>query len=222
MKAQEHASTGHSFINKSRLQAKRLRAAHQKRLRQSGDPRPVIDPFKPTSDPTKSTADIIGDMGDINSFENVDWTLEEWDTDMYESGFYGAIDGMSGTFTNTACTGGMANVVSSVFGMIRHIAIYIPENSMKFMISSNNFTESTNTVVAFCNFSSFTGEVSALTNYRQWENYIRLGGRVGGVFIGETWTDNYDCIMQGVEAGIGHDVGFCTSTVGKAVLDAIL
>ena len=55
-----------------------------------------------------------------------------------------------------------------------------------------------------------------------YENYIRVAGRVGGMFFGTTWTTNYDCIKNGMSTGNGHDVGFCVSQIATAVLDSVL
>lgn len=116
------------------------------------------------------------------------------DVEFITNTFYGVIDGMSGTFTNDVCTGGMTNVVDAASGMINNAAVYMPANVMKFSIASNNFQEAQNTVVAYCDFSGYGRQISKFTQYKQWENYIRVAGRVGGVFIGSDWTENYDCI----------------------------
>lgn len=111
-----------------------------------------------------------------------------------EAAFYGIIDGLSSFLTNTSCTGGMANIVNSAFRMVDHIAIYDPRNTMKFTIASNNLTDATNIVTAYCDFTSLYRKMGALFgDYRHWENYIALAGRVGGVFITDFWP-NYLCI----------------------------
>lgn len=88
---------------------------------------------------------------------------------MIEDSFIGVVDGFSSQFTSQSCTGGMANVVDSSFSMIDNIEIYIPEHTMKFFISSNNLQDSTNTVIAWCDFEGITNKFSRLTNYRQYE-----------------------------------------------------
>ena len=147
---------------------------------------------------------------------------EAIDFAVVESAFYGVIDGLSTFMTNSYCTGGMANVVNSAFRMIDHIAIYDPREIMKFTLASNNLTDSTNIVSAYCDFSSLWRQISDIFgNYRQWENYIRLGARVGGVFIAD-FAPNYKCIEEGMVAGIGHDVGLCCSRLITLMLDSVL
>jgi hypothetical protein len=139
-----------------------------------------------------------------------------------ESAFYGVIDGLSTFLTSTSCTGGMANVVNAAFRMLDHIAIYDPRNTMKFTLASNNLTDATNIVSAYCDFSGLWRQISDIFgNYRQWENYIRLGARVGGVFISD-FGPNYQCITEGIEASIGHDVGLCCSRLITLMLDSVL
>ena len=147
--------------------------------------------------------------------------IEEINLEMLEQSFYGVIDGFSSVFTSSSCTGGMANVVDSTFRMVDNIEIYLPMKTMKFFLSANNFSDSTNTVVAWCDFNGLGNKFAKLTNFRQYENYIRLAGRVGGVFIAD-WEPNYQCIEEGIEAEIGHDVGLCVSRVTSLMLDAVL
>lgn len=148
---------------------------------------------------------------------------EPWEINlvMLESSFYGVIDGLSSVFTSSSCTGGMANVVDSGFRAVENIEIYLPEKTMKFFMSTNNFTDATNTVVAWCDFNGVGNKLAKLTNFRQYENYVRLAGRVGGVFIAD-WEPNYQCIEEGWEAEVGHDVGLCVARITSLMLDAIL
>lgn len=148
--------------------------------------------------------------------------MEAVDWEVVEAGFYGIIDGLSSYLTNDACSGGMAGVVDSAFRMVDNIAIYNPVNTMKFAMASNNFQDSTNTVVAWCDFSSYSNKIANLFgNYRAWENYARLAGRVGGAFIAD-WTPNYQCITEGIDAGVGHDVGLCVARLTSIMLDSVL
>ena len=77
------------------------------------------------------------------------------DWEVVEGVFYGVVDGMSSGLTNEACTGSLASVIDSAFRMVDNIAIYNPTNTMKFAISTNNFTDATNTVTAWCDFSAY-------------------------------------------------------------------
>lgn len=119
----------------------------------------MTDPFAPIGDASTWTDSDIQAMIDAATqkanaeieaaiMEAVDW-------EMVETAFYGVIDGLGSHLTNEACTGSMAGVIDSAFRMLDNIAIYNPTNTMKFAISSNNLTDATNTVVAWCDFSSY-------------------------------------------------------------------
>lgn len=116
----------------------------------------------------------------------------------------------------------MANVVGSVFSMLEYKNIYNPTSTMKFAIAAGNLNSAVSTVTAWCNFSSFVNQLSYLTNFRMYENYIRVFGRTAGMFFSTTWKTNYECIKNGVATGNGHDVGYCVSQIATAVLDSVL
>lgn len=137
--------------------------------------------------------------------------------------FYGVIDGMSGTFTNDICTGGMVNIVDSASGIMNNVPTENPLNIMKFQIATNNFQEAQNTVIAYCDFSAYGRQLSKLTQFQSYENYFRLAGRIGGVFV-QDWDTNYTCITDALESEpkLGHDAGICGSTMLSLVLDSVL
>jgi hypothetical protein len=113
-----------------------------------------VDPFEEIA--VLSDDEIEGKVKD--ALEKVNEEIqaeiaEAIDFAVVESAFYGVIDGLSTFMTNSQCTGGMANVVNSAFRMIDHIAIYDPREIMKFTLASNNLTDSTNIVSAYCDFS---------------------------------------------------------------------
>jgi hypothetical protein len=58
-------------------------------------------------------------------------------------------------------------------------------------------------------------------DYYHWENYVVLVGRVGGVFI-DDFMPNYNCIKEGLDAQIGHDVGLCISRLISLMIDSII
>ena len=77
--------------------------------------------------------------------------------------------GLSSYLTNTSCSGGMANIVNSAFRMIDNIAIYDPRNTMKFALASNNLTDATNIVTAYCDFTSLYRQLAALFgDFKNW------------------------------------------------------
>lgn len=198
-------------MHNQRLKAKRLRS---KRLRQeNSDTDFAVD------------LDAIQDVLDATRDEN----QAEWENAIYSQinvgfitdAFYGVIDGMSSVFTNEVCQSGMVSVVDTLKQMLDNGEVYRPENIMKFSIASNNFQEAQNTVVAYCDFSSYGRSLSKLTETSKWENYIRFAGRVGGVFVSD-WQPNYECITNSIAVEIGHDAGICASTLLSQVLDAVL
>ena len=67
--------------------------------------------------------------------------------------------------------------------MIDNIALYDPTKTMKFAMSSNNLLESTNVIYAYCDFTHLYNEIAKLTNWRKWEQYVIIGGRIGGTFM---------------------------------------
>lgn len=54
------------------------------------------------------------------------------------------------TFSNDggACKGGLIEVVDQAFNLLDYSAIYIPSNTMKFVISVNKLNDASNTVYA--------------------------------------------------------------------------
>ena len=67
---------------------------------------------------------------------------------------------------------------------------------MKFNLSVNNLFESSNVVFAFCDISHVEKEIETYTEYKNWEQYVSLSGRIGGVMIADFWR-YYDCIKEG-------------------------
>jgi hypothetical protein len=198
-------------MHNQKLKAKRLRS---KRLRQDNSG----TNFEVDHD---AIQDVLDATMDANIAEQMNDVFSQIDVDFYADAFYGVIDGMSSVFTNEVCQSGMVSVVDTLKQMLDNREVYKPENVMKFSIASNNFQEAQNTVVAYCDFSSYGRSLSKLTETSKWENYIRFAGRVGGVFIND-WQPNYECITNSISVQIGHDAGICASTLLSQVLDAVL
>lgn len=169
--------------------------------------------------------DIDGIQAEIDAAQEqayLEWqnsVVNQIDVKFIETTLYGVIDGMSGTFTNEVCLGGITNVVASGSTMLNSAGAIT--DAMKFSIASNNMSESTNTVVAYCDFSQYGRQLSKFANFAEWQNYVRFAGRIGGVFIND-WQPAYDCIQSSVEAELGHDAGFCAAGLVSLVLDAVL
>ena len=242
--ARKHASSGAALLAQSKHKAKLLGAAYrnEKDKKENLFVPPTRATTTTSSNPWDDVTSITDAMDDVTkvilSDEEIDQKiadafstvneeiaaaiLEAVPLEVVEAAFYGIIDGLSDFLTSNECTGGMANIVNSAFRMIDNIAIYDPRNTMKFSIASNNLTDATNITTAYCDFTGLYRKMGALFgDYRHWENYITLAGRVGGVFISDFWP-KLKCIEEGIEAGIGHDVGLCCSSVISMMLDSII
>ena len=92
---------------------------------------------------------------------------------------------------------------------------------MKFGIALGNFTEGTNTVFTFCDFSHLFNQLTDLTEYQNWERYFVIAGRIGGTFISDFWTE-LDCINEGMEGNLGYDVGLCVGHIASMWMDTLL
>jgi hypothetical protein len=95
---------------------------------------------------------------------------------------YGIIDGLTADFDVT-CANSMYGVVNGGFRALEYKKIYIPTNTIKFQMSLNTLTDSTNTVYAFCDFTHFYAQLAMLGETDDWEQYIQIGSRIGGSFI---------------------------------------
>lgn len=136
-----------------------------------------------------------------------------------ESIFTGIIDGIVAYFSRS-CHAGLISFVFSLFRMFDYFAIYIPANTMKFNISMNNFIEASNVVFAYCDISHFQHEIEEYTEYQNWEQYISLSGRIGGVMISDFWRYN-DCIKQGRGGRNGFMVGKCSGNITSLMIDTL-
>lgn len=88
-------------------------------------------------------------------------------------------------------------------------------------MSSNNAVEATNTVFAYCDFTHMYNEIAKLTVYTNWEQYVIVGGRVGGGMITDFWTFK-SCIDEGKVAENGYDVGLCSGRIVTLFMDSVL
>ena len=136
-----------------------------------------------------------------------------------ESIFTGIIDGIVAYFSR-ACHAGLISLIFSLFRMFDYFAIYIPANTMKFNISMNNFIEASNVVFAYCDISHFQHEIEEYTEYQNWEQYVALSGRIGGVMISDFWR-YYSCIKQGRGGRNGFMVGKCSGNITSLMIDTL-
>ena len=70
------------------------------------------------------------------------------DYENFENFLKGLLRGMTFANDNGACKGGLLNIVTEAFHLLDYREIYIPSNTMKFMISMNKLNEASNTVYA--------------------------------------------------------------------------
>ena len=133
---------------------------------------------------------------------------------------YGIIDGVTNVFS-VGCNSGLFGLVNSVFRIFEFYKIWIPSNIMKFNMSINGMFEAGNNVFAFCDVSHIEKEIKEYTEYKKWEQYVSLSGRLGGIFIGDFWYYK-DCIDQGRAGQNGFDVGKCAGVITTLMVDTIL
>lgn len=172
-----------------------LRAAHQAKLEQSND-----DYYYYFEDRAKE-----------DEFEKEPPKHEQAffkPPDYFEQYIYGLIDGLAADFDET-CAMSMYGVVDGGFRAKEYWNIVIPTNTMKFQMAIDQLVDSTNSVYAFCDFSLFYSQLSTLTNFGEWQNYITLASRVMGSYMSAVGDYNH-CIQQGKMGGNGYDVGICT------------
>ena len=131
----------------------------------------------------------------------------------------GIIDGIVAYFS-TDCYVGLIGLVSSAFRIVDHYEIWIPSNTMKFNMSLTNLTEAGNVVFAYCDVSHFQHEIMVYADYENWENYVNLAGRIGGVMVADFWK-YYECIKEGKYGGNGFDVGMCAGKIVSLMIDTL-
>ena len=129
----------------------------------------------------------------------------------------GVIDGLTSSF-NDDCRGGLAESIRTFFTLWDNLGIYDPRKISKFAMSTAGFTEATNIVYAYCDINQLSKQFIKLADYQNWEQYIVLASRVGGVFIKDYWTLS-DCISGGKLRGNGYDVGLCSGKLTSLFLD---
>lgn len=138
----------------------------------------------------------------------------------YENMIYGAIDGLTADF-DTNCAASLYGVVNGGFRAKDYKNIVDPRNTVKFQMAVNTFTESTNSVYAFCDFTHLYTQLAMLADFENWEQYIQIGSRVGGSMI-QSVPIYMNCIRQGQAGNNGYDVGICGGGIVSLFLDTLL
>jgi hypothetical protein len=124
-------------------------------------------------------ADEVEQGGDFNDDGGSEMIVPD---DYYENMLYGVIDGMTSSFDQN-CSSSLYGVVDGGFRANEFKAIYNPTNSVKFQMSVNKFTESTNSVYTFCDFAAFFSNFAMYTDYENPEQYIQIASRISGSLI---------------------------------------
>lgn len=91
--------------------------------------------------------------------------------DYYENMVYGVIDGMTADF-DANCKDSMYGVVGGGFSAFKYKNVAVPSNTIKFQMGLNQFTDSTNSVYTYCDFTHFFTQVAVLADWANWEQYI--------------------------------------------------
>jgi len=131
----------------------------------------------------------------------------------------GITDGIVAYFSFD-CHAGLVNFIYSLFRMVDHYKIWLPWNVMKFTMSMSTMIESANAVFAYCDVDHFQTEIEHLANYDNWEQYVTLSGRIGGVMIADFWK-YYDCIEYGKFGNNGFDIGICSGRITALMIDTL-
>lgn len=140
--------------------------------------------------------------------------------DYYENMVYGVIDGMTADF-DANCKDSMYGVVGGGFSAFKYKNVAKPSNTIKFQMGLNQFTESTNSVYTYCDFTHFFNQLAVLADWEDWEQYIQVGSRSMGSFV-QNVPQKMKCISRG-QAGLnGYDVGLCGGGIVGLLLDTKL
>jgi len=169
--------------------------------------------YENTVDSTQAAADDAG----VQVPENLELTKP---LTYYEDMLYGIIDGLTGPFDPT-CASSLYGVVNGGFRAVEYYKIYNPRSTIKFQLAITNFTESTNSVYAFCDFTHLYSQFAMLADTEDWEQYIQIGSRVSGSFL-QSVPKYMKCIRQGQSGLNGYDVGICGGGIASLFLDTLL
>lgn len=132
----------------------------------------------------------------------------------------GLVVGISAVYSDT-CRSGLVGVVDSCLNIYDHIALYLPENFNKFGIAISDFTQATNITFTSCDLTHFFNEMAKLGDWQNWEQYIEIAFRAGGVMIEDMWT-NIDHIKLATKASDGYATGLSVGDLISLFLDTLL
>ena len=133
---------------------------------------------------------------------------DEQKIDMVEFTFTtgkGLFVGVSAVY-NDECRAGLTGVMDSALAIYENSAFYYPDKFNKFGIAITDLTQATNQIFTTCDFTHFWNELTKLVEWQNWEQYVEIVVRAGGVCIQDLW-DAIDIIKVAAKAGDGYATG---------------
>lgn len=213
MVKQDHWITkAYQSIHKATLKSNRLQGNHAtlKAARLGAEAEDFDEASAETEEALKN---LICDENGENCYK-IDWVLFSFDVTK------GLFVGVTAVYSE-GCRSGLVGVVDSAIAMYNHIEIYLPQNTNKFAMAFNEFTEAGNIVFASCDMSHLYSELTKLADYQNWEQYIAIAARIGGVFINEFGVQQA-VIQEASAAGDGYATGVAVGELVSSMLDSIL
>lgn len=200
-------------MHKSAMKSKRLQTVHRyNRLKQQGTD--LDNAFE-------EEEQRVIELACANIPEGEECTQEEIDyVDYVFQALKGVVVGVSSVYSDD-CRAGLVGIVDSCLNIYNHIEVYLPENINKFAMAFNDLTEAGNSVFANCDLTHFYNELTKLGDYQNWEQYVEIAARAGGVCIDDMWT-HIDIIDAAVAANDGYALGQSVGELVSLFLDTIL
>ena len=196
-------------LHKAQLRSTRLQAVHKFNKLGQNEFDEAVD------EEEQRVLDLVCD-GDVDSCEAEQIDKVEYAFDIMK----GLAIGITATFSSE-CRAGLVGMIDALLNIWNHIEIYLPANFNKFGIAVQDLTNSGNIAFTFCDVSHMWSELSKLADWENWEQYIEIAFRAGGVFIEDMWIE-IDRIETAAEAGDGLTVGNAIGDLIGLFLDTLM
>ena len=133
---------------------------------------------------------------------------------------YGFVNGTNTLKSMNVCSAAILNMVDAAFIMIDNRFVWLPQYTVKFQQSQNQFTDFSNTAYAYCNFSQL---YMVLTSFLEpgSDAFGRMISRIAGSMMGEWWYKT-NCIVDGFLGENYYDIGYCMGNLVIVVFDFTL
>jgi len=212
-RAENFESRAALSLHKSQMRSKKLQAVHKfKKLAAASTTESFNDQV---TEEEQRVIDLVCD-GDADNCDEDSIDRVEYTFDLLK----GIAVGMTAQFSGE-CRSGLVGIIDSSLNIYNHIEFYIPSNLNKFTIAFNDFTQASNICYAYCDVTHLYSEFAKLTDWKNWEQYIELVSRAGGVFIEDLWTEM--AIMDiAREASDGYASGQAVGDLITLFMDSIL